>query len=133
MEQVGKIGEAIDAIDHYSYQYNVKIVGIPEANSPEHALDTSTLCVKLFKDMGVEISLQDVDITHRIPTRNASSGSTPIILLSSQDQVINRRREIRVVSPSLLGLSTELSLSQAAVYDHLTPKTQRMLIDAMKF
>ena len=91
MEQVGEIAEAIDAIDHYSYQYNVKIVGIPEANSPEHALDTSTLCVKLFEDMGVEISLQDINITHRIPTRRASLGSPPIILLSSEDQVINRR------------------------------------------
>ena len=76
VEQVGEIAEAIDAIDRYSYQYNVKIVGIPKVNSPETALDTSTLCVKL---------------------------------------------------------STEVSLSQAAEYDHLTPKTQRLLIDAKKF
>ena len=137
VEQVGEIAEAIDAIDRYSYQYNVKIVGIPEVNSPETALDTSTLCVKLFKEMGVEISLQDIDIAHRVPTRSASSGSPPIICKFTRrlvkDQVINRRREIRAVSPSLLGLSTEVSLSQAAVYDHLTPKTQRLLIDAKKF
>ena len=137
VEQVGEIAEAIDAIDRYSYQYNVKIAGIPEVNSPETALDTSTLCVKLFKEMGVEISLQDIDIAHRVPTRSASSGSPPIICKFTRrlvkDQVINRRREIRAVSPSLLGLSTEVSLSQAAVYDHLTLKTQRLLIDAKKF
>ena len=68
VEQVGEIAEAIDAID-YSYQYNVKIVGIPEVNSPETALDTSTLYVKLFKEMGVEISLQ-ANYRYRPPCSN---------------------------------------------------------------
>ena len=136
-EQVGEIAEAIDAIDRYSYQYNVKIVGIPEVNSPETALETSSLCVKLFEAMGVEISLQDIDIAHRISTRSATSGPPPIICKFTRrlvkEQVMNRRREVSAVSPSSLGLSIEVSLSQAAVYDHLTPKIQKLLIDAKKF
>ena len=55
VEQVGEIAEAIDAIDRYSYQNDVKVVGIPEVNSRESALETSTLCVKLLEALGVEI------------------------------------------------------------------------------
>lgn len=137
VEQVGEIAEAIDAIDRYSYQYNVKIVGIPEVNSRESALDTSTLCVKLFEEMGVEVTLQDIDIAHRISTRSATSGPSPIICKFTRrlvkDRIMNRRREISSVSPNSLGLSTEASLSHAAIYDHLTPKIQKLLIDAKKF
>ena len=103
MEQVGEIAEAIDAIDRYSYQYNVKIVGIPEVNFPETALDTSTLCVKLFKEMGVEISLQDIDIAHRVPTRSASSGSPPIICKFTR-RLVKKTKYIIQFAVTLVGL-----------------------------
>ena len=110
-------------IDRYSYQYNVKMVGIPEVNSRESALGTFTLCVKLFEEMGAEISLQDIDIAHCISTRpSTTSGPSPIICKFTRrlvkDRIMNRRREISAVSPDSLGLSTEASLSHAAIYDH---------------
>lgn len=82
-EGVGDLAKAIDAIDRYSYmyQYNVKIIGIPEVQPHESATATSTLCqvVWSYKCMGVEISLQDMDITHHTPTRSATSAPMPII------------------------------------------------------
>ena len=79
VKQVDEISEAIDAIEQYSYQYNVKIVGIPEVHSRESATETYTLCVRLFRAMGAAISIQDIDITHRTPSRSATSGPKPII------------------------------------------------------
>ena len=46
------IANAIDEFQEYSFQYNVKIVGVPEVCSDDEAASTtSRLCVKLFKEM----------------------------------------------------------------------------------
>ena len=63
--RVDEIGKAIDSMCEYSYQYNVKIVGMPELSEQES--QTSDLCVKLFSDMGADVSLHDIDIAHRMP------------------------------------------------------------------
>lgn len=62
VEEAGKASESLN----YSFQYNIKIVGVPELRSRESAMDTNNLCVKLFSEMGVNITLQDIDITHRM-------------------------------------------------------------------
>jgi len=41
---------------YYSYQYNLKIVGVPLISERESAQDTAELCVKLFGCLGVDIS-----------------------------------------------------------------------------
>ena len=75
--RVDEIGEAIDNIERYSYQYNVKIIGIPELKLKESAQETSNLCVKLFQKMGVDITSQDIDIAHRVPSRNPAYHISP--------------------------------------------------------
>ena len=78
--RVDEIGKAIDSMYEYSYQYNVKIVGMPELNEQESYSQTSGLCVKLFSDMGADVSLYDIDIAHRVPQRNVTAGAPkPII------------------------------------------------------
>ena len=52
--QVERVSNAIDEFKNYSYQYNVKIIGLPGSAS-ESALDTSSLCVNLFRRMGAEL------------------------------------------------------------------------------
>ena len=53
---------AIDEFQEYSFQYNVKIFGVPEVVlHDEAASTTSKLCVKLFKETGENISIQDID------------------------------------------------------------------------
>ena len=46
-----RVGNAIDEVEEYSYQFNVKIIGLPEKRS-ETAAETSALCVKLFQEIG---------------------------------------------------------------------------------
>ena len=48
--QVERVSNAIDEFENYSYQYNVKIIGLP-GNASELALETSSLCVNLFRQM----------------------------------------------------------------------------------
>ena len=62
--KVDEVGKAIDAIEEYSYQYNIKIVGVPELNSQETAMNTSKLCANLFFEMGADVAFQDIDIAH---------------------------------------------------------------------
>ena len=64
--EVTRVGNAIDEVEEYSYQFNVKIIGLPEKSS-ETAAETSALCVKLFQEMGADMFLSDIDIAHRVP------------------------------------------------------------------
>ena len=45
--KVDEVGKAIDTIEEYSYQYHIKIVGVPELNSQQTAMGTSKLCANL--------------------------------------------------------------------------------------
>ena len=97
--QVNAIATAIDDIQQYSYQYNVKIVGLPEyAMGRETALQTARLCVELFQAMGAEsITLQDIDIAHRVPTRKRNADPKPVICkfvrrLAKKDVMSNHRQ-----------------------------------------
>ena len=49
--KVEEVGKAIESMESYSYQDNVKIVGVPELRGQESAMDTSNLCVKLVSEM----------------------------------------------------------------------------------
>jgi len=77
--KVDEVGKAIDTIEEYSYQYNIKIiVGVPEFNSHGTAMDTSKLCASLFIEIGADITLQDIDIVHRVSLRSARNLLEPI-------------------------------------------------------
>ena len=76
--EVTRVGNAIDEVEEYSYQFNVKIIGLPEKSS-ETAAETSALCVKLFQEMGAEVFLSDIDIAHRVPSRQQNGAPKPII------------------------------------------------------
>ena len=68
-----RIDKAIDDILHYSYQYNLKIVGVLQISDNESAEDTANLCLKLFSSLGNDISSSDIDIAHRVLQRNATT------------------------------------------------------------
>ena len=69
-ERCDETMKSLEAVEQYSYQYNIKIMGVPQFNEKESAETTANLCVKLFTAMGVtNVSLQDIDIAHRVPSR----------------------------------------------------------------
>ena len=86
-----EIAIAIDKMQTYSYQYNLKILGLPESGHGRETADVSTdLCIRLFKEMGVEVNAYDMDIAHRIPMRNTSTGPRPIICKFTRRFVRNK-------------------------------------------
>ncbi|CAH3148640.1 unnamed protein product, partial [Porites evermanni] len=74
-----KVGDSIEQLQRYSFQYNIKIICHQESETRESASQTASLCINLFKVAGIEISNRDIDIAHRIPTRTATSGPRPIV------------------------------------------------------
>ena len=60
-----EVGNAIDEIQRYNSQYNVKIVGLPEIDSRESASATMSLFISLLKATRVDINRQDIVIAHR--------------------------------------------------------------------
>jgi len=77
--RVEQIGDSIEQLQRYSFQYNIKIIGLPESELQESTSKTVSLCINLFKAAGIEISNQDIDIAHRINTRTATSGPRPVV------------------------------------------------------
>ena len=136
--RVDELGKAIDSMCEYSYQYNVKIVGMPELSEQESYSQTSGLCVKLFSEMGVDISLHDIDIAHRVPQRNTTARSPKPIVCKfvrrlSKEAVMARRNDACKADPSSLGFGEGISLSSVRLFDHLTPKMQHVFTEAKKF
>ena len=135
--RVDEVGKAIDAMEEYSYQYNIKIVGLPELNTQETAMDTSKLCAKLFAEMGTDITLQDIDIAHRVPLRSAGNFPKPIICKFTRriakEMVMVLRKDACKSNPVNLGLPDSVSLSSVRLFDHLTPKMQIVFSEAKKF
>ena len=78
-KQVARIDTALDEVQRYSYQYNLKIVGVPEQGDSERAQETANLCIALFNEIGVKVSERDIDIAHRVPSRKKTNGPQPII------------------------------------------------------
>ena len=72
---VDRIDKAISEMVYYSYQYNLKIVGVPLIAESESAQDTAELCVKLFSGLGVDVFISEIGIAHRVPQRDTSTGN----------------------------------------------------------
>ena len=122
--RVGKIGDSTEQLQRYSFQYNIKIISLPESEMHESAFQTASLYINLFKAAGIEISNQDIDIAHRIPTRIATSGPRPIVCKFTRrivkEQVMNAQNEVCKVSANSIGLPSSCSLENVRLFDHLT-------------
>jgi len=133
--EVERVSNAIDKAEDDSYQYNVKIIGLPERAS-ESALETSTLCVNLFRQMGAEVSLPDIDIPHRVSTRRERNGPKPVICKFVRRMAKGKVMEVckrgAEVNPTSIGLSADTELNGVRIFDHLTPKKQKLLFEAKK-
>jgi len=73
------VGKAVDELQDYRYQFNVKIINVPEIKQQERAREMSNLCVALFIGMGAVVSLQDLDVAHQVPRRDQDGRPKPII------------------------------------------------------
>ena len=78
---LNNIAKAIDDIMSYNYQYNINIIGVPQASDRETSMEMANLYLKIFNGIGANVSISDIDIAHRVPPRNSNRGQRqqPII------------------------------------------------------
>ena len=97
-------------------------------NTRKQRGETSDLCVALFNGMGAVVSLQDLDVAHRVPRRDQDVGPKPIICKFirrlAKSEVMNRQRDACKVDPSGLGFSEDVSLGAVRIFDHLSPHSR---------
>ena len=131
-QNTARISKAIDDIQAYSYQYNLKIVGVPQAEINEKATDTVELCVKVFAGIGVKVSPWDIDVAHRVPARTQDGrrrGILPIICKFTRrmvrDEVLFKRRNCNHLLPATFGLNPENEV-RISIFSHLTPRLQEL-------
>ena len=136
--KANSIAEAVEQIQQHSYQYNVKIVGLPQMREQESAQDTALLCLNLFQQLGVtDETIQDIDMPHRVPNRRKTTQPNRIICKFvrrlTKEKVMSCRQNVSKVNPVALGFSTAASLEGSRFYDHHTPKIQRLLYEAKRY
>ena len=136
-EHVETIATSIEETRQYSYKYNVKIIGVPQLNSRESAVETTQLCIKLFNKLGIEVSQHDIDIAHHVSVRRASAGPKPIIFKFVRrvlkEQIMIVRKDISKLQAGDIGLELVGTLEDARILDHLTPNVQRLLAEAKMY
>ena len=103
--QADKISSLLDQALEYSYSYNIKLVGVPEVKQRESAGDTLELCMRIFNKIGAEIHPYDLDIAHRVPSRNTSDGRPKPIICKftrriARESVMAARREVNRIVPA---------------------------------
>ena len=128
--------QAIDDIESYSYRYNIKIYGVPMATENESSEETTKLCLKLFQAMGIsDCTIQD--IAHRLPARNASNRPNAIVCKFTRritkERIMAARNQISNVTASQLDIPSSVPLNRLSIFDHLTPKQQKLFYEAKKY
>ena len=110
----------------WSYQYNVKIVGVPQAEgTSKSAEDTVKKCLVIFSGIGANKKSNG--------RGRATGGPFPIICkftrrIARDGGLSKRRKTRRLLSESFdLQEDSELSIK---IYTHLTPRLQELLHDA---
>ena len=114
----------------------MKTVGIPQVAETESPEDKTSICLKLFSCIGADITLQSIDIAHRVPAKLAqASRPNPIICKFvrrlAKEKVMSARRTTNDVVVVDLDL-TPSSISHIGIYDHLIPRLQDLRYEAKR-
>lgn len=104
-------------------QHNIKIMGMPKKSKEKTALDTSSLCVALFKEMGANITINDIDTAQRTAEGKDSDGPTPVICKFvrrlAKDLVISVKQRACDVNPrNIQGFSEDTDVSKIMICDY---------------
>ena len=113
-------------------------MGVPQTSPRETADDTASLCMKLFTRIGAtKVSLQDIDIVHRVPSRRGSNQPNAIICKFTRrlarEMILSRKRATSSITSADLGLDPQTQIEHIGIFEHLTPRIQRLLYEAKRF
>ena len=136
-ETCDRIQKSLDAFELYSYQFNIKIVGMPMVAEREHPEQTANLCLQLFSALGVKgVSIQDIDTAHRVPSMKPSNRPNAIVCKFvrrlAKDQVMAARKKVGGLKAKELGFAADINVKCLNIYDHLMPRLQVLHHEAKK-
>ena len=82
------------------------------------------MCVKLFHELGAEVFLSDIDIAHRVHSRQ-QNGALKLIICKfvrclAKASVMETRQSASQVNQSNIGVSADSVLDRVRIFDHLT-------------
>ena len=127
--KVNEIGETVETLMAYSYQYNLRILGIPQANAKESAQESVDLCLRLFKELKANVKEYDIDIAHRLQSRDSTRPAAIVCKFTrrvAKEAVMSKRRELRNVNlKNVVSCTEALDNPKLVIYDHLTPQETR--------
>ena len=114
----------VSELQEYSFAFNVKLLAVHDLGDSESAVDTSELFVKLFNSMGAQVSINDIDIAHRVPFHDTTRGGPKPIICKftrrlARNQVMAVGKEARKVPAINIGLEEEDDLSNVSIVDYL--------------
>ena len=132
--------KAMDESIAYSYQQNLQKVGLPQKNERETAEETTSLCHKIFKKIGVDGNDTDIDIAHRDPTRNQNGRRrrrNAIVGKSVRSMVRERVLVVRAntvrLTPDDFDLRPDSQIDRSGMLSHLPPKLQDLIRSAKSY
>ena len=137
---VDRIDKAIDEMLYYSYQYNLKIVGVPLISESESAQDTAELCVKLFSGLGVDVSpcqrstlltgFHSEIFQLVTATEDSEPDNCKFTRRMTRDTVLASRGNASRLTTEDLDLPSTAEINRIAIYSHHTPRLQELLHSA---
>ena len=139
-ESLGNLEIAVNEMQDYSYAFNIIILGVPElkvTKSPPKPVIFALIC--RFNRMGANITINDIDIAHRVSFRDSSrSEPKPSIICKfvrrlARNNVMAVRREASSVAARDVGLEDSQDMSKVLILDHLTPRMQELYGNAKSF
>ena len=99
------------------------IIDLPEKSS-ETASETSALCVKLFQELGAKVFLSDIDIAHRVHSRQQNGASKLVICkfvrCLAQKQVSWKLDKVPLKSTHQTSVCLLIVFLIVRIFDHLT-------------
>ena len=114
------------------------IYGVPMNTENESSEQATKLCLKLFAAIGFsDCTIQDIDIAHRLPARNASNRPDAIVCKFTRpitkERIMATRNQISNVTANQLKISGSVPLNRSSIFDNLTPKQQKLFYEAKKY
>lgn len=135
-----RINETIEALHQYSFQYNLKILGVPSNSEGRRETDTETIdiCLKLFKELKVKVDENDIDIAHRSPSKKKSKYPDPIICKFTRrivkEAVLKQKKSVNDIDLTKFGLNPPQDQKhRILILEHLTPWQQDLFSTAKDF
>ena len=113
---------------------------MPEKGTNESADETSGICEALLREMGADVSINDIDTADRVPGgSNLSHDPRPMAIICkfvrrlARDKVMTKRADANKANPTALGFRDNVSLIAVRVFEHLTPRLHEIPYEANKF